>query len=1652
MKPIPLKILMLEDTKEEAEMIQRTLQKSGLSCEFKVMMTADAFIKALDEFRPDIILSDNAMPQFTASEALVIRQQQAPHIPFILVTGTVSEEFAAGIIKAGADDYLIKDRLTRLPAAIEAAIKQKQTEKEKNKAAEQLQHSEEQYRTLIEQASDGIFIADPTGKYIDVNESGCKALGYAKEEILQLAIQDLVVMDNDPVPSRLDEVNADTAIIQQRKLRKKNGALLPTEISAKKLRNGNYFAIVRDLTKRIEAEEKLRQSEEEYRTMMERVTDGFVAIDTNSCYTYVNPKAGALVGRKPEDLVGKNIWTEFPEGIGGRFYKAYYKAIEEQQYSYLQDYYAHFNTWLEIHIYPSPDGATTIYFSDVTEKKKAEQKILKANRLYLFISQINQMIVRVTDEATLFKEVCRIAVELGQFKMAWIGIIDGQTKKVVPVMYAGEEKGYLSKIKSISVDETKEDEGPAGTALREDKYIVCNDTENDERMQPWKEAALGREYYSSMSLPIKKFGKVVGALSVYAGEKVFFDATEIALLREAVGDVSFAMENFEKEALRKKAEEGVKLSEEKYMSLVNTVDGIVWEADAVTFEFNFVSKQAERLLGYATDEWLNNPTFWANHIYEDDRNWAVEFCKSSTLAKKPHEFEYRMIAADGRIVWLRDIVSVILENDSPVKLRGLMIDITKHKKTEEAIVESEKRYHTLAEISPVGIFHTDAEGATTYVNPKWCQISNLSYSEALGNGWLNAVHEEDREQLAKNWDDATKKSALSTSEYRFKRPDGSIAWVLGQAIPEKNIANEVIGYVGTITDITELKKAEEEIVKEKELSDKIINSMPGIFYLSNPAPKLVRWNNALEKISGFKKEELEEIIPATLFDPEDHRILRQGLERSYKKGSAEVEIRLLSKTGHRIPFYFTGVSIEYKGKPAVLGIGIDISELKKAEEEIKKSNERFELIAKATHDGLWDWNLETDELWGNEVHQQLYGLTMADPVPNHEAWKQRIHPEDREKTLQALEDAKASGQHSYVDEYRFYTENNGWMDVYGRTLIERNKQGKPVRLVGSMMDITERKKAAEEIKESEEKYRTLVEQASDGIFIADDTGKFIIVNSSACKLSGYNTAELAELTIYDIVHPESLASNPFRFEDMMQPQGARSERKMIRKDGVILDIEISAKFLSDKRFIAFVRDISERIKAEQSIKFSEEKYRSLVEQASDAIFISDKDGRFITINPSGCKLSQYSEAELMQMTIFDFFIEEDIKRNPIQFEALNQGKTVRSERIMKRKDGGVNHVEITAKILNDGKLLSFVRDISDIIKARNEIIKEKNLSDSIINSLPGVFYLYNKQGKFLRWNTNFEKVSLYNAEEIRQMHPLDFFTDNEKALLAQKIGNVFISGEDEVQADFLLKNKEKIPYYFTGIAIDYEGETCLMGVGIDFSERKKAQEEIETTTEKLRELTAHLLSVREEERKRIGREIHDELGQQLTAIKMDVSWIDKKTPEATTLIKNKLKNIITLLDGSNQSIRRILSELRPGILDDYGLIEALEWQNRQFTFNTGIPVDFVTTERELKLPEPLATCIFRVYQEAFTNITRHAIATEVTASLTVANDTITVVIEDNGKGFEAGVNGGKKSFGILGMKERVLAQGGNFELFSAPGKGTRMEIQLPYLFNKDILN
>ncbi len=1676
---------------------------------------------------------------------------------------------------------------------------------------------------------------------------------------------------------------------------------------------------------------------------------------------------------------------------------------------------------------------------------------MQPNRLYLFISQINKMIVHTTDLETLYKEACRIAVEVGQFRMAWIGILDESTQKIFPVAHAGDDKDYPLIIPTVTIKDDPDGRGPSGTAIRQGKYLVCNDLENDPLLKPWRTEAIKRGYRSAISLPIIKFGKVMGVFSIYTSEVNFFDEVEISLLNDIATDVTFAIENIEKEQLRKNAE--------------------------------------------------------------------------------------------------------------------------------LAILEKEKRYDTLTEISPVGIFRTDEFGFTTYVNPTWCKISGLSLNDALGNGWLNSVHPNDKGSILKGWNKAIESNELSLSEYRFVRQDGTIAWVIGQAIPEINLDGRLTGYVGTVTDITGRKLSEQEIIKanerfkdlldnleagvvihapdtsivasnakatellglsEEQMNGKMaidpqwrfifedgntipieqypvnlivstgqpikniisgvvrptsndlvwlsINGFPvhgsngkleeivisfiditgrkkveieltkakdlaeehsqrfrnyienapdGIFvadekgnYLeTNPAATYITgysreellsmsikdltppdsldyayelfrtlldtgiskgettfihkngdaryWNIEAVKISedrllGFVKDitairiaadakdrirlENEALInntndllwsisndysliaanraflcdleqnSGTLLKLGDNVLAIENISKEFrqywkglydqalsgkkvltevfvpqaeskeelwfelminpiiiaekvngivcsmrniterKKAAEEKEINrirneaLINSTNdlmwsvgkdYRLitantaflvameenngikpmpgdlllnPDYYTDLYLSYwrsyydralSGEqvndkivdandlndqatwfeisihPIFDGLEIsgvacfakDITEGQNAADEIKKSNERFELIGQITKDGIWEWDLTTNIIWANEAHQQLYGLNREDAVPNFEEWKKRIHPDDRERMIKAFNVALDSDGDTFLSEYKFQTNSIGWINIFGRTYIERNTEGKPVRLIGNMTnitsikqseqqlkllesvitnandsvlitkaepqgeegpiivyvneaftkmtgykseevigktprilqgknsdkdqlrelgkamknwesaeltiinykkngeefwnnfsispladqnglfthwiaiekDVTERVNGEKRLKENEERLRLSLQAAQQGLFDINLQTGTAIVNDQYAQMLGYDPANFTESLSFwlERIHPGDLkeTSNFFQshlkgdsevFEFEFRQKTKDNNWKWILSLGKIVEYDNDGKPL---RMLGTQTDITERKKTEEALKLSEEQYRTLVEQASDGIFIADAHGKFINVNPSACNLSRYSEAELLQMTIFDFAVTEDLERHPFHFEALKKGQSVITERFMKGRDGVIRDIEVTAKQLSDGRLLAFIRDISARKNVEREIIKEKNLSDSIINSLPGIFYLFNKQGKYLRWNKNFETVTGYSKAEIYFLKPIDIIVDDEKNMVRDCISMAYKKGANSIQAFLLPKSKEKIPYYFKGVAIDYEGQSCIVGVGIDFSERVRVQQEIEETSVKLRELTAHLLDVREEERKRIGREIHDELGQQLTAIKMDVSWIDKQTKEDNALVKSKLKNIIHLLDESNQSIRRILNELRPYILDNYGLSEAIMWLGEQFTENTGVPVLCSTDEFEGKLPETVATCIFRIYQEALTNITRYAGAKEVRTLLKIYDNSLCLSVEDDGKGFVPNIHRMEKKFGILGMKERVYALGGNFEITSGLGVGTKIVVALPLI-------
>lgn len=226
-------------------------------------------------------------------------------------------------------------------------------------------------------------------------------------------------------------------------------------------------------------------------------------------------------------------------------------------------------------------------------------------------------------------------------------------------------------------------------------------------------------------------------------------------------------------------------------------------------------------------------------------------------------------------------------------------------------------------------------------------------------------------------------------------------------------------------------------------------------------------------------------------------------------------------------------------------------------------------------------------------------------------------------------------------------------------------------------------------------------------------------------------------------------------------------------------------------------------------------------------------------------------------------------------------------------------------------------------------------------------------------------------------------------------------------------------------------------------QRRRMERELRRSREQLRELSRRVLSAQEDERRRIAREVHDELGQALTALKIDLTWISQKQQEDLGAIRKRTAGMIDLVDRTIREVRRIARELRPGVLDDLGLVAAIEWQTQEFETRTGIRCHLEISP-DIELPDPAcSTAVFRIFQEALTNVARHSQATEVSIRLATRAGQLYLEVEDNGRGIQQGSLADTKSFGLVGMRERVLPWGGRVEINSPKNGGTAVMVKIP---------
>ncbi len=454
-------------------------------------------------------------------------------------------------------------------------------------------------------------------------------------------------------------------------------------------------------------------------------------------------------------------------------------------------------------------------FQDITASKTAELKILQLNRLSNFIRGVNKAILRISDPDSLLKEVCEIAVNIGQFKMAWIGR-SYNNDDVIPFISAGDNDAYLANNKMISLNDMPEGQGPSGIALRELRHVVCNDLETNPMVEIWRAQQRQRGYKSSIAIPIVKSGTVFGVFTLYSPLQNFFDSKEVEMLLDLTDDIAYALENINKEGSRKLAETSLVKSEEKYRHIVETANEGIWiiNENGLT---SFTNKQLDQMLGYEPDEMMGKQMF--DFMDASSKNSAREnLQKRKNGSKEILDFSFRK--KDGTILWAQINISPLQKSGKYIGFLIMVTDITNRKEAEAKIAEALERYDMVARATSDTIWDWDIKKDTITYNQG---ISNVfGYSEKeISNSikwWEKNVHKSNRDLVKRTLHDTfVNQEQLFQIDYRFRCMDGTYKYVIDRAFVTYDTTDKPIRVIGTMQDVTK------EIESEAKIENAVTN-------------------------------------------------------------------------------------------------------------------------------------------------------------------------------------------------------------------------------------------------------------------------------------------------------------------------------------------------------------------------------------------------------------------------------------------------------------------------------------------------------------------------------------------------------------------------------------------------------------------------------------------------------------------------------------------------------------------------------------------------------------------------------------------------------------------------------------------------------------
>jgi PAS domain S-box-containing protein len=1096
---------------------------------------------------------------------------------------------------------------------------------------------------------------------------------------------------------------------------------------------------------------------------------------------------------------------------------------------------------------------------------------------------------------------------------------------------------------------------------------------------------------------------------------------------------------------------------------------------------------------------------------------------------------------------------------TPLKMEGtqaicmVVTDLTEQKRTEE-ILKAERLSRSILDQATEAIVVCDQKG-------RIIRTSQMAHELAAKNPLFQHFDHIFPLRLGSEAD--SKSSGLSilaplsgetlrAIEVSFRRDDGKVLNLLLSARPLVDQKKSIHGCVATLVDITERKQLEEALRESEERYRMLVEAAPDAVVVDRDNRFLYANSAALQLYGADTFEQLaahpvSDLLHAGEREPVAERI---RLVMGGKKTGLR-ETRLLRLDGQEVSVEITAAPVTYQGLRAVQAILRDITGRKEAEDAIKASEERardqaarLQAVLDATPAMIWiAHDRECQSISGNRITYEFSrvpeetDLSKSGPTPERLA-HYRVFKDGVELTPQGMpiQQVAASGQglNDYALEFVFY--DGTVRSLLGNVTPVLDSKGNPNGAIAAFVDITDRKRAEEELRRSrdeleirvQERTREVREQSRvlDSYFkfsitpfvILDKDFNFMRVNEAYAKVChrevseffGHNHFEFypsdAKAKFEQVVQtkkPYVATARPFSFPD--HPEWGTSYWNWTLTP--VLDATGEVDYL-----VFSLEDITKRKRAEEALRAAHQYNRSLIEASLDPLVTISKDGKIMDVNQATELTTGVLRNQLIGNDFFDYFTEPDKAREGYQ-KVFSEGLVRDYPLAIQHTSGTITHVLYNASVYRNETgevegVFAAARDITERKEAEKRnlatsallrLFSEKSEKREYLNAVVELIQswsgcrctgirILDEQGYipyevYVGFSQEFwekeNRISVHqescactrvvtgnpDPQDLSMMTPQgSFYCGNLSKSFAQLSEAEKARFRDVcIQDGFLSVYVIPICYHekiFAAIHLADEREELLTLKGIEFIEtmapligeainRFSLEEALRESEGRLRHLSSQLLIVQETERKRISREIHDSIGQSLSAIKFRVEnvlhQVGKKNPKEGV---ESLRSLIPLIQQSIEETRRIQMDLRPSILDDLGILATINWFCREFQVTyPGIYIEKEVNIQEDEIPDLLKTPIYRILQEALNNIAKHSKAYMISLSLKKTERMIELTVQDNGQGFD--LEGlipkeqSKGGFGLTSMRERADLSGGVFVIESTLGKGTILRATWP---------